>query len=81
MTVFCQNGLVRKKTTVYIDQGLLKAAKIMAVRSGKRQYKVFEEALRHHLGLGVVNAIRERSNLSEDDAMNLADEEKHASRE
>ena len=67
---------VRKKTTVYIDEELLKAAKILAVRTGNREHEVFEEALRHHLGLSVVHAIRARSGLSEDDAMTLVEKEK-----
>ncbi|MGH9223349.1 MAG: hypothetical protein ACRD2W_06095, partial [Acidimicrobiales bacterium] len=44
--------MARKKTTVYIDETLLRAAKIAAARDGKREYEVFEEALREHLGLG-----------------------------
>lgn len=49
---FCQDGaMVRKKTTVYIDEALLRAAKVAAARSGMREYEVFEEALRKHLGL------------------------------
>lgn len=49
---FCQNVLMaRKKTTVYIDEGLLRAAKVVAARTGKHDYEVFEDALRQHLGL------------------------------
>jgi len=56
---FCQDGAeARKKTTVYIDEALLRAAKVAAARSGKREYEVFEEALRKHLGLaGAVERI------------------------
>lgn len=50
--------MARKKTTVYIDETLLRAAKIAAARDGKREYEVFEEALREHLGLvGVLQRI------------------------
>jgi hypothetical protein len=50
--------MARRKTTVYIDEVLLRAAKVAAARSGKHEYEVFEEALRHHLGLaGVVERI------------------------
>ena len=42
--------MVRKKTTVYIEEALLRAAKVAAARSGKREYEVFEEALKRHLG-------------------------------
>jgi hypothetical protein len=43
--------VARKKTTVYIDEVLLRAAKVAAARSGKREYEVFEDALTEHLGL------------------------------
>jgi len=72
--------MARKKTTVYIDDALLRAAKVMAARSGKREYEVFEDALRQHLGLaGAVERIW--SGLSPDDApteeeaARIADEE------
>jgi hypothetical protein len=71
---------MKKKTTVYIEEDVLKAAKIFAIRRGQKEYEVFEEALRRHLGLEVVGAIRNRNMLSEAAAMALADEEKHASR-
>ncbi|HEY5855564.1 MAG TPA: hypothetical protein VIW24_16325 [Aldersonia sp.] len=45
--------MARKKTTVYIDEALLRAAKVAAARSGKHEYEVFEDALRRHLGLAV----------------------------
>jgi hypothetical protein len=50
--------MARRKTTVYIDEALLRAAKVAAARSGKREYEVFEDALRQHLGLaGAVERI------------------------
>lgn len=43
---------------MYIDDALLRAAKVAAARSGKHEYEVFEDALREHLGLaGVVERI------------------------
>jgi hypothetical protein len=51
-------GMTRKKTTVYIDEALLRAAKVAAARTGKREYEVFEDALRRHLGFaGTVERI------------------------
>lgn len=48
---FCQNGfMARKKTTIYVDESLLRAAKVAAARSGKREYEIFEDALQAHLG-------------------------------
>ena len=39
----------RKKTTVYIEEDLLRAAKALAARTGKKEHEVFEEALVLHL--------------------------------
>lgn len=52
---------------------------LLELKNGKED-KVFEEALRNHLGPEVIQKVRSRSTLSEDEAMALADEEKHASR-
>lgn len=50
--------MTRKNTTVYIDEALLRAAKVAAARTGKREYEVFEHALRRHLGFaGTVERI------------------------
>lgn len=66
----------RKKTTVYLDEDLLRAAKVAAARSDKREYEVLEDALRRHLGFSVLDGIWARNeDLSEDDAMRLASEE------
>ncbi len=72
--------MTRKKTTVYIDEALLRAAKVAAARSGKREYEVFEEALRRHLGFaGVVEriwaGISPEQAPSEDEAVRIAAEE------
>ncbi len=72
--------MARKKTTVYIEEELLKAAKISAARSGKRDYQIFEEALRHYLGLGLLEQVWRRSKLGEEEALRLAYRELHGSR-
>lgn len=71
----------RRKTTVYIDEDLLRAAKVLAARSGKKEYQVFEEALKNYLGLAVLEKAWERSELEEQEALNLAYRELHASRQ
>ncbi|MBM3471253.1 MAG: hypothetical protein FJX73_10760 [Armatimonadetes bacterium] len=73
--------MTRKKTTVYIDEGLLRLTKIAAVRTGKKEYQVVEEALRGHLGIEAVTRAWKGSELSEDEALALAYDELHASRE
>jgi len=77
--------MARKKTTVYIDEALLRAAKVAAARSGKREYEVFEDALRRHLEFaGTVERIWAGINPkyapSEEEAAQLAAEELAAAR-
>ncbi len=74
--------MARKKTTIYIDDTLLKAAKVLAARMGKKkkEYEVFEDALRGHLGLGVLERIWNRRKLTDTDALKLAYQELHAAR-
>ena len=70
----------RKKTTVYVEPELLRAAKVEAARTGKREYEVFEDALRSYLGFEVVERVWARSDLSEDEALQLVYDELHAAR-
>jgi Arc/MetJ family transcription regulator len=72
--------MAKKKTTVYIDDALLKAAKVLAARTGKKEYEVVEEALRGYLGLGVLEKIWNRSELTEKEALEIAYKELHAAR-
>ena len=73
--------MAKRKTTIYVEEEILRAARVAAARSGKRDSQIVEEALREYLGLGVVNRAWSRSTLTEDDALALAYEELHASRE
>lgn len=77
--------MVRKKTTVYIDESLLRAAKVSAARSGRREYEVFEDALRRHLGLSEVveriwSGIGPEEAPSDEEAARIADQELAAAR-
>ena len=72
--------MAKKKTTVYLDEELLRATKVAAARSGRREYQVFEAALRRYLGLEDVEAVWARSDLDEDEALDLAYREVHAAR-
>lgn len=56
--------MTRKKTTVYIDENLLRLAKIAAVRTGKKEYQVVEGALRGYLGIEAVTRAWKSSELS-----------------
>ncbi len=70
----------RKKVTVYVDEDVLRAARVRAARTDKRDSDVVEEALRAYLGINVVERVWARSNLSEDETMRLAVAETHAAR-
>jgi hypothetical protein len=70
----------RKKTTIYIEDSLLRATKVLAARTGKKEYEVFEDALRGYLGFGALKKIWDRSKLTEKEALDLAYRELHAAR-
>ncbi|MEO8324134.1 MAG: hypothetical protein ABI571_08380 [Actinomycetota bacterium] len=70
----------KSKTTVYLDSEVLRTAKVWAARTGRRDSEVLEDALRLYLGLDVLGSVWAKSSLSEDEALDLAYEELHASR-
>lgn len=41
--------MARKKVTTYVDEELLRSAKILAAKRDAKIYEVFEEALRRYL--------------------------------
>jgi hypothetical protein len=51
-----------------------------AARTGKRDYQVVEEALRTYLGLELLERVGARSELTEDEALQLSYRELHQSR-
>ncbi len=67
----------KTKTTVYLDEDVLRGARVMAARTGKRDYEVVEEALRAYLGMEVLDRAWGSADMSEDDALKLAVEEVH----
>jgi hypothetical protein len=70
----------KRKTTVYIDDDVLRATKVFAARTGQREYSVVNEALRSFLGLAVVDEVWGQSNLTEDESLALAYDELRAMR-
>lgn len=71
---------MKRKTTIYVDDAVLRALKIAAARSGQHDYEVVEQALRAHLGMDLLQRAGAGSNLNEKDALNLAYQELHVSR-
>lgn len=72
--------MAKKKATVYVDEDVLRAAKVMAARRGKRDSEIVEEALRAYSAAGIAEEVWTRSDLSEKEALGLAYEELHAMR-
>ncbi len=67
--------MAKVKTTLSIDETLMRQVRIRAARSSRSQSEVLEAALRE--GLGVIDRIRAKARLSEDEALDLASEVVH----
>ena len=77
----CYDDSVSKaRTTLTIDEEVLRAVKIRAARTGKGDGQVIEEALRRDLGLDVLDDLWSRNDLDEAESIDLAVEAQHASR-
>lgn len=68
------------RTTLTVDEDVLRAVKVRAARSGKGDSEVIEEAVRRHLGLDLLDRLWAKNDLAEDEAMALALEAQHAGR-
>ena len=64
--------MAKRKTTVYLDEDVLRQARIQAARTGKKDSEVIEEALRRYLGMDILDAVWARSDLDERAALELA---------
>ena len=73
-------SVARKKTTVYVEEELLRGARVAAARAGKRDSDILEEALRRYLGVDVLDRVGARSDLGEEEAFRLAYDELHEER-
>jgi Arc/MetJ family transcription regulator len=60
------------RTTITIDEEVLKAAKVRAAREGKRDGEIIESALRRELGFELFDRLWAENDLSEKEAMDLA---------
>ena len=70
----------RRKVTLYVDEDVLRAARVRAARTDRRDSDIVEDALRSYLGFDVVERVWAQSDLGEDEAMRLAVEETRAVR-
>jgi hypothetical protein len=72
--------MAKVRTTLTLDQEVLRAVKVRAARSGKGDSAVIEEALRRDLGLDRLERLWARNRLSDEEARRLAVEAQHKSR-
>ena len=73
--------MARKKTTVYLEEELLRSAKVLAARTDRKEYEILEEALKQYLGFDVLEKVWRRHGLpDEEEATRVAYEELHAMR-
>lgn len=72
--------MTKTRTTLTIDEDVLKAVKVRAARTGKGESEVIEDALRRELGLDLMERLWARNDMPEDEAMELALEAQQAAR-
>lgn len=68
------------RTTLTIEESVLRAVKVRAARSGRGDSEVIEDAVRRDLGLDLLARMWERNDLSEQEAVDLAVEAQHETR-
>ena len=68
------------RTTLTIDEDVMRAVRVKAARSGRRDSEVIEDAVRRDLGLDVLERLWARNDMAEDEAMELALEAQHSTR-
>ena len=72
--------MAKVRTTLTIDEDILRWVKIRAARTGKGDSAVIEESLRRDLGLDVLDRLWQRNDLPEEEAAALAVEAQHRTR-
>ena len=68
------------RTTLTIDEEVMRAVKVRSARTGKGDSEVIEEALRRELGFDLLDRLWQRNNLDEEQALALAVEAQHKTR-
>ena len=68
------------RTTLTVDEEVLRAVKVRGARTGKGDSEVIEEALRRELGFDLLERLWERDDLGERQALELAVEAQHETR-
>ena len=72
--------MAKIRTTLTIDQEVLRWVKVRAARTGKGESEIIEEAVRRDLGLNLLEKLWTANNLTEIEATQLAVEAQHETR-
>ena len=72
--------MVKSRTTLTVDQDVLRSVKVGAARSGKGDSEVGGEVLRRDLGLDLLDQLWARNQMRENEAVDLAAEAQHMTR-
>jgi predicted CopG family antitoxin len=78
MKLRCSYAKARK--TISIDEDVLRAVRVKAARTGRRDSDVIEEALRRELGLELLERLWASADLDDDQALDLGVEAQHQTR-
>ncbi len=77
----CYDAKMRKvRTTVTLDEDVLRWVRVRAARQGKGDSQVIEESLRRDLGLDLLARLWDKNRMDNAHAMQLAIEAQHRTR-
>jgi hypothetical protein len=68
------------RTTLTVDEEVLRAVRVRGARTGKGDSEVIEEALRRELGFDLLERLWQRDDAGEETALALAVESQHRTR-
>jgi hypothetical protein len=72
--------MAKVRTTLTIDEEVLRAVKVRGARTGKGDSQVIEEALRRELGFDLLERLWQGEDLGDERALTLAVEAQHKTR-
>jgi Ribbon-helix-helix protein, copG family len=72
--------MARVRTTLTVDEEVLRAVKVRGARTGKGDSAVIEDALRRELGFDLLERLWQREDPGEEKALALAVEAQHKTR-
>lgn len=72
--------MAKVRTTLTVDESVLRAVKVRAARTGRGDSEVIEESLRRDLDLDLLERMWKRADLPERDATDLAVAAQHEAR-